>query len=178
MPPQEITGHIPPNPVGDQTSIQPTPDQPPKALLVTIRVNVGDPTQAVKAAEAVASKEGGNAIRYDDSALRAEPEGVILFVPAPKADQVEKELGSLGSVVVSEKWSGAAGERIDRIERDANDRLSALHVQRQELLIKFFEDAPPIKHIDEDSDRITKSLAALRAQKQGATIAVFKLKFL
>lgn len=188
MPPKEIGGHLPSNSgttthaSGGTTNSQgpstineaPTP----KGLLVTVRLDVGDPNSAVKALDSVASKLGGAAIQYDESAAKLDAEGAIVFVPVVKADEAEKALASVGSVVATDKWNGSTGDRLDKIEQNAQNRLSDLHLQRQELLIKYFEDAPQIKHIDEDSDRINKCLAALRSRKPGPNTAVFKIRFL
>jgi|GEM_PF-5909875 len=186
MPPKEISGHITPgaevtlpNP-GDAANITPAPpiESPPKSLLVTIRLDVADPSQAIKDIQAIAAKVSGTAIQFDESATKLDPEGAILFVPAAKEADAEKLVGTVGSLVVSDNWTGPATDRLDKMEEDANNRLSQLHVRRQELLVKYFEDAPQIKHIDEDSDRITKCLASLRAQKPGANTAVIKIKFM
>ena len=189
MPPREITGHITAGPSvtmpkADAThggvSQDPAPreSEPIEGLLVTIRLNVGDPNQALQALEGVATKEGGSLIEYDETAASQDPEGAILFVPAAKADEAQKSLAAVGSVVVSDTWTGPSTARLDRIEGPAKDRISDLHIKRQELLVKFLEDAPQIKHIDEDSDRINKSLAALRSHRPGLKTAVLKIKFL
>ncbi|HVT13775.1 MAG TPA: hypothetical protein VHE55_16035 [Fimbriimonadaceae bacterium] len=189
MPPKEISGHITAGPGvrlpaisdggpnGNGPAVADTPPTP-KGLLVTMRLDVSDTNAAVKALQAVASKVGGSAIQFDELAAKPDAEGAVIFVPAAEADEAEKEIGSVGSVVVSDRWTGPSSDRLDRIEQTAVDHLSDLHVQRQELLIKYFEDAPQIRHIDEDTDRINKCLAALRAHRQGADMAVIKVRFL
>lgn len=182
MPPKEISGSIKGGPGVDPvgTGVQTVPDEatPPKAVLITVRLDVGDPTAAIKALQALAAKEGGSAIQYDETAMRGEAEGAIMFVPADKLDDAQKQLSRVGTLVATDKWSGNQTDRIDRVERIADDRISDLHMRRQELLVKYFEDAPQVKHVDEDTDRITKCLAAFRAQKPGPGTAVIKIRFL
>lgn len=188
MPPKEINGHITAGPgvrlpaVGDGSPSTATPevaDHPtPKGLLVTLRLDVADTNATVGALQALASREGGSAIRFDETAGKPDAEGAVIFVPAAKADEAEKAIGAIGGVVVSDRWTGSTSDRLDRIEQAAVDHLSDLHVKRQELLIKYFDDAPQIKHIDEDTDRITKCIAVLRSQKQDANVAVIKIRFL
>lgn len=188
MPQKEINGHITAGPgvrlpaVGDGSPISAPPeaaDHPtPKGLLVTLRLDVADTNAAVRALQSVASKEGGSAIRFDETAGKPDAEGAVIFVPAAKADEAERAIGAIGGVVVSDRWTGSSSDRLDRIEQAAVDHLSDLHVKRQELLIKYFDDAPQIKHIDEDTDRINKCIAELRSQKQDANMAVIKIRFL
>lgn len=188
MPPKQITGKInappsgPPAATGTSGSKDPAISQSqepaaPRGQLITIRLDVSDPDAAVKALEAIAAKEGGSAIQYDEMAVKRYAEGALLFVPAASAAETEKQIAGVGSVIVSDKWDGSSGDRLDRIERTASDRLSDLHIQRQELLVKYLEEAPQIKHIDEDSERINKCVEALRAHKAGPNTAVLKIRF-
>jgi hypothetical protein len=187
MPAKEITGHIEQGPMDSKTPggnqkpsspVDPPETVTPKGLLVTMRLDVGDPDAAVKALQGIASKVGGSAIRFDESAANSDAEGAIVFVSTDKCEEAAKLIESVGSIVVSDKWTGSSLDRIDRIERLAADRLSDLRMKRQELLIKYFEDAPEVKHLDEDVDRISKCVAALRARKPGPNTAVIKIKFL
>ncbi|HWA83795.1 MAG TPA: hypothetical protein VG820_10195 [Fimbriimonadaceae bacterium] len=189
MPAKEIDGHITAGPgvrlpaisEGGPSGAGPVAAEAPptpKGLLLTVRLDVADTNAAVKALQAVASKEGGSAIQFDELAAKPDAEGAVIFVPAAKAGEAEKEIGAVGNVIVSDRWSGPSSDRLDRIEQTAVDHLSDLRVQRQELLIKYFDDAPQIKHIDEDTDRINKCLAALRARRPGADVAVIKVRFL
>jgi hypothetical protein len=181
MPPVEITGQVPsgPNPAKEGPKIVPHEEPAvPRGLLVTVRMDVADGSAAVKALQSLAAKFGGSAVRFDELAKKEDPEGAILVVPAAKADEAERELTAVGSVVASDRWSGSSGDRVDRIEQVAESRLSDLHVQRQELVVRYFEDAPQVKHVDEDSARITKCLVSFRSLKSGPTTAVFKVRFL
>jgi hypothetical protein len=188
MPSKEITGHIEPGPMvsnpktGDPKSPPVTSAPPetstPKGLLVTMRLDVSDPNTAVKALQSIASKVGGSAIQFDESAVKPDPEGALVFVSIDKYEEASKLIETVGAIVVSDRWTGSALDRIDRIERTAGDRLSDLRIQRQELIIKFFDDAPQVKHVDEDAERISKCVAALRAKKPGPNTAVIKIKFL
>jgi hypothetical protein len=189
MPPKEITGHIEAGPMVAPPTAEGGPTKPPvppaqtesatpKGLLLTMRLDVSDPNSAVKSLQGVASKVGGAAIQFDESAAKPDAEGAILFVSSDKFEEALKLIEAVGSVVVSDKWTGSSLDRIDRIERAAEDRLSELRIQRQELLIKYFEDAPEIRHIEEDAGRISKCVAALRARKPGPSTAVIKIKFL
>jgi hypothetical protein len=186
-PPKEISGHIEPGPMtaapkpGEAKPaprVDPQETPTPKGLLVAMRLAISDPEAAVKALQGIASKVGGAAIQFDEMASKPDPEGAIVFVPGDKYDEVAKLIESVGSIVVSDRWTGSSLDRIDRIERSAQDRLSDLRIQRQELLIKYFEDAPQVKHVDEDSARISKCVAAVRARKPGPNVAVIKIKFL
>lgn len=179
MPPKEITGEITPttHPGAANTEITPDETSAPRGLLVTMRLGVGDPNSALRAMQAIAAKAGGSAIEFDESATKDDPEGALLFVPAAKATETEKQIGSAGSLIASDSWNGSSSDRLDRIEVTAQNHISDLHVQKQELLVKYFEDAPQIKRIDEMTDRISKSLTSLRGRKPGAATAVFKVKF-
>lgn len=157
------------------------PEEPQSAvrgLLVTVRLDVSDPDGAVRELQGLAGKAGGLAIEFDETAVKESAEGAILFVPATRADEVEKALGSVGGVVATDHWNGSSSNRIDRVESNAQDRISDLHLKRQELLVKYTEDAPQIKHIDEDTDRINKSLGSFRSNRPGMGTAVFKIRFL
>lgn len=178
MPPKAIK-QMGKEPFGGNTKpVDPPETTTPRGYLAVIRLDVENPESAVSAIQGVASKVGGSAIQFDETAKRVEPEGAILFVPLSKAEEAQKLLGGVGSVVVSDTWNGSSGARLDRIENEAQNQLSDLRIKRQELLVKYFEDAPQIKHIDEDADRINKCLAALRSRRPGPDTAVFKIKFL
>ena len=66
---------------------------------------------------------------------------------------------------------------MDRVEGAAQERLSELNLRRQELLVKYYEDAPQIKQIDEDTKRIQKSLGAFRSRRTDSSAAVIVVKF-
>lgn len=158
--------------------VSPEHDDPaPRGLLLTIRLEVSDPDSAFGALQALAAKNGGTAIRFDENATKSETEGAILLVPAASAESARKGLASIGTVVVSDSWTGPSATRLDRIEADAEARLRELRIQRQELLVRYFEDAPQVRHVDEDAGRISKSLAALHARKPEASTAIIKIRF-
>ncbi len=165
---------------GSDPAPKQTPEEPAsvKGLLVTVRLDVSDPDGAVRELQGIAGKAGGLAIQFDEVAVKETAEGAIMLVPATRAAEVEKALSSVGGVVASDHWNGSASNRIDRVESSAQDRISDLHLKRQELLVKYLEDAPQIKHIDEDTDRITKSLNNFRTNRPALGTAVFKIKFL
>lgn len=182
-PPKEITGSINPGPTvplpnPSDTHVTPIDDpNPPKGALINLRLDVPDPAAAIKALQALAAKEGGSAIQFDEAAMRSDPEGAILFVPTSKSEDAQRQIGAIGKVVISDTWTGSPPDRLDRVEQVAQNRLGDLHIQRQELLVKFFEDAPQVRHVDEDSDRISKCIASLRAHKPGSNLVVIKIRF-
>jgi hypothetical protein len=50
-------------------------------------------------------------------------------------------------------------------DREIRERIATLRVQREELLKSFYEDAIPVKHVDEDIARAEKELTELHADR-------------
>lgn len=137
------------------------PVAPAKATLLTIsRAR----TSSAKAdIVAVAKGLGGSSHSFAE----ADPhggtriEGVILFVPASKLDEALAKVG--GSV--DGRWSGPATDREDQLIQPYKDRIDALEAKKSELLVKYLEDAPEVREIQDAIDSLTKTMAQLHPDK-------------
>lgn len=185
-PPKQISGTIPDAPLSSGTSpfnpgpifVSPDEKASPKTTLVDVRLSVSDGDKALSQAQVVAAKAGGVAIQFDEHASEGPATGALLFVPQNRLADAEKALGGVGSIVIKDHWSGTNADRLDRLQGAAESAVSDLRVRRQELLVKYLEDAPQVTLVDQEIERIQRSLSALRAQKASAGTAILKLKFL
>lgn len=185
-PVKQISGTIPDAPLAPGTSpfnpgpifVSPDEKETPKATLVDVRLTVSDGDKAFSQAQVVAAKAGGVAIQFDEHASEGPATGALLFVPQNRLADAEKALSGVGSIVIKDRWSGTNADRLDRLQATAESAVSDLRVRRQELLVKYLEDAPQVTLVDQEIERIQRSLSALRAQKASAGTAIVKLKFL
>lgn len=188
LPAKDISGSLPrgtaAGPPSTQTSptapklVTPSPQaDPPDNLLVIVRLDVGSGEGALSSLRGIASKHKGAAIQFDESASGDDPQGAVIVVPASEAAKVEADLNAAGSVSGLDHWNGSSVARAGRVEGNALDRISDLHLKKQQLQEKYFDDAPQIVQIDEEVSRIEASLSRFRAQRPGSKMAVFKISF-
>lgn len=184
-PVKQISGTIPDAPAAGTSPFNPGPifvspdeKESPKTTLVDVRLSVSDGDKALSLAQVVAAKAGGVAIQFDENASEGPATGALLFVPQNRLADAEKALGGVGSIVIKDHWSGTNADRLDRLQGTAESAVSDLRVRRQELLVKYLDDAPQVTLVDQEIERIQRSLSALRAQKASPGTAIVKLKFL
>jgi hypothetical protein len=93
-------------------------------------------------------------------------------------DEVVERVAAVGSTLVRDRWKGSSSARQSRLQDSYRTRIADLRKQRVELLGKYFEDAPTIVHMDEDIDRLTKTLNELKVGRSAEGMAIIKVSLL
>lgn len=171
--PKALPGQLP-EPIWSSRGGEPAKAKGP---LITTRLDVVDPFQAVRSLFIVSGQLGGTALRFDDTANSRDPEGIVLFIPVAKMSQAEIELAKLGSVVISSRTNGTNDERLSKVEEIAKKRISELEELRDRLLVHYLPGANPVQDTLEDLKRVQTSVSDLHRKPIKEGMAVFWVRF-
>jgi hypothetical protein len=149
--------------------VQPAAPKAQEAVLV--RANFEGDAGALAGAIAAA---GGEAKRV------ATEGGELLFaaVPPEKLEELMAAASSSGLAVRTETWEGSPSARRQRLVEAVEERIVGLKLRRDELLATYYEDAVPVRHVDEDLANAVAELEQLRAYRvpEGRALVVFALR--
>lgn len=127
-------------------------------------------------ARALAAALGGTARAYQRSVGKGDPDsGVIMLVPPAKLEEALTKLRSSLKFEEGESWEGTPGARASRLTASIRTAIADLGVKRSELLIRYYEDAPSVKAIDEQIESARASLASLRLGSETDRFAVIQV---
>ncbi|MBI1756026.1 MAG: hypothetical protein HYR64_02850 [Fimbriimonas ginsengisoli] len=101
--------------------------------------------------------------------------GVIMLVPPAKLEEALTKLRSSLKFEEGESWEGTPGARASRLTASIRTAIADLGVKRSELLIRYYEDAPSVKAIDEQIESARASLASLRLGSETDRFAVIQV---
>lgn len=82
---------------------------------------------------------------------------LLVFVPPDRADLVLKASGGR----VTTRWNGSSEERRARLTGDIARRVADLESRRKALLLRYFEDAIPVREVDEALEQAKADLRRL-----------------
>jgi hypothetical protein len=114
----------------------------------------------------VASRFGGRAAKFTELAEKKEGDksAILVVVPADKKDGALSALKALGATR-SDDWNGTPQERQNLIEERLVLTLHDLQREKEKLLVKYFDDAGPVKDMDDRIEDARKQLRAVRVGK-------------
>jgi hypothetical protein len=150
-------------------------------VLVTLDQRVGAGAESARSELAAMAKAlGGSSQVFNEyrDIDRSDTPGILLFIPEAQLDEVVERVAAVGSTLVRDRWKGSSSARQSRLQDSYRTRIADLRKQRVELLGKYFEDAPTIVHMDEDIDRLTKTLNELKVGRSAEGMAIIKVSLL
>lgn len=106
-----------------------------------------------------------------------QPRGLLVMIPNDRLEEAFMELVRLGSIVERDSWQGSAAARRTRLASGLLDQRDELEKRRQELLVRWLEDAEPVKRVDDELAEVRRSLAEVELGRETDPLAVIKLTF-
>lgn len=101
-------------------------------------------------------------------------DGLLLFVPPGKTQPLLTALTGVGATVAFD-WKGGSADRQRVLTEKSATLLRDLQRKRQELLVRYFEDAIPVRDLD---DQIAAVTAALKQYNERAPAKADTVKVL
>lgn len=150
-----------------------------KSTLVSVSQLTNDHQGAADDLIAYVKKLGGKAQPVSETGDdgKAEVRGVLATVPEKAVPDLLKHVASAGAVVEKQTWSGTSAERKAKLTEDAEARIASLKKLREALLVTYLEDAQPVKDVDEEIAKASKTIEQVQADKADEKMAVVRIGF-
>lgn len=103
--------------------------------------------------------------------------GLLVVVPNDRLEEAFLEIVRVGSIAARDSWRGTAAGRRTRLAGDLLDQRDVLEKRRQELLVRWLEDAEPVRRVDEELAEVRRSLAEVELSRDTDAQAVIKITF-
>lgn len=137
---------------------------------LTVSGSGGDGAGAVLSA--IAKKLGGGLRKYTEYTGRDKAAtGYVVWVPEKNGRTFLDKLKSARGIDISDEQEGSSESRNRIMTEGLRSALAKLTKQRADLLIKYYEDAPAVKEVDNQIAEVNKSMASLRAPGAGYAVA-------
>ncbi len=160
---------------------KPMPVGPPAAVsegvgqvaLVSVVEEVGRAEQARTQLSGIAKNFGGSSRRFmsQRDVKERTPEGLLVLIPPSQLEKFLQAVKKVGPVVAKTTWTGTPGDRQEKLTSAARERLFDLEKRKSALMVKYYEDAPEVKDIQEQIDGITAMINALHLGAKADTMA-------
>lgn len=159
----------------DINGSQPSVAEPVEVPMVTLTFSVGDGAAAASSVIGIARNYGGVGVPVTEVLDRRTRNGCLVYVPQDRLDAFLGNLNGVGSLMERVRWRGSEGERRARLASEAERRLDDLQADRKNLLIKYLDDAPEVKEIDEQIALQRKAISALRLRAPGPKMVAVRV---
>lgn len=118
----------------------------------------------------------GNSITDYRGSTFAPADGVLIYCPPKSTQGLLDKISRVGGTVGVE-WSGTSSERDQIAVQHAANALQELERKRADLLVRYYEDAIPVRDVD---DKIASAKAAIRQyhHKDSARLDAIKVIFI
>ena len=185
-PPSELHGAAPTGPLptrgGTNPFQPPTPDaviRAPEVRLVRLNVYTSGGDSARSELESFAQSLGAETRSFTDFGnLEREPaEGLLILVQDKHVEETVKFVQSRNSNVAEQSWRVTPQLRQSRLEDETQAALFALKARRQQLLIKYLDDADPVRDVEEAISKAEATLRRLRIAEAEQSLAAIKVTF-
>lgn len=184
-PPTELRGSVPngssPSPVGTRPFQPPTPDAALRTSEVPfVRLNVytaaGESARAE--VEAYVHSLRAESRAFTDFGSEGEPtEGLLVLISDQHVDATVKFVQARNSNVVEQSWKISPQLRQIRLEDETHAALFNLKAKRQKLLVKYLDDADPVRVVEESITKAEAALRRLKIKEADLPLAAIKLTF-
>lgn len=184
-PTSQINGTLGPQgaiPKGTDPLIPPTPDvnlREPEVRLVRLNVYTADPERSQSDLAAALKPLGGQVRTFADfgNPSHTPSAGMLVLLPDAGVEKLVNLVHSQNGNVAEQSWLTTIASRQARLEDDVQAALFDFKAQRQSLLVKYFEDATPVKEVDEAIAKIEDSIQKLRIPSKSQNLAAVKITF-
>lgn len=168
------------DPLGLQPVSPPAPSQAaPDVRLVLI--SISDRNSPLGKSELVELANGAAATVRSYSEFGGpeltEREGVLVLIPEKRLAELLDSIKKLEPGASEVIWKGPSEVRQSRLTGEIELQISELKVKRQQLLIRYLEEAPQVVDIDEALERARQSLAKLRIENGLSGMAAVRVTF-
>lgn len=128
---------------------------------------------------AFAKSKGGQVRTFVDygNAEQVPSDGLLVMLSDKEADALVQYVMSKNANVAEQRYRTAPAARQARIQDEAQSALFALKAKRQKLLVRFLEDAGPVKQVEEDIAIAEAAIQRLRIPEEQQSLAAVKVTF-
>lgn len=147
--------------------------------LVKLDVYDANPVLEAGAVEGYAKSLGATVRRlsdFKDSDAR-EADALLILISDDKLNQLVSYVKGKQPNVLDSFWKGNADTRQSRLYDEPQRQLDAMERKRKELLMKFLEDATPVKIVDEAIDKLKSTLGRLKIDSKLEKLAAVKVTY-
>ncbi|MCO5296634.1 MAG: hypothetical protein M9921_07240 [Fimbriimonadaceae bacterium] len=184
-PTSQISGTLGPAnglPSGTDPLIPPSPDvtlREPEVRLVRLNVYTANPEEAQEELVRSLKPLGGQIRTFADYGNPAHTPsiGMLILIPEEGVEKLVNLVHAQNGNVAEQSWKTTVASRQARLEDDVQAALFDLKAQRQSLLVKYFEDATPVKEVDEAIAKIEDSIKKLHIPAEAQQRAAVKITF-
>ncbi len=147
--------------------------------LARLNVYTSDAANARDEILAYARSKGAQARIFVDygNAEREPSEGLLVMLPDKDAEGLVQYVQSKNGNVAEQRYRIAPAARQARIQDEAQAALFALKAKRQKLLVKYLEDADPVKEVEEAIVKAADAIKRLRISDEQQSLTAVKVTF-
>ena len=187
-PPSPLTGEIrgstseqlEGDPMGLQPVSPPAPSQAaPDVRLVLISISDRNSPLGKSELEDIVNGAAASVRSYSEfgGPELTEREGVLVLIPEKRVADLLASIKKLEPGASEVSWKGPSEARQSRLIGEIELQIIELKAKRQQLLIRYLEEAPQVVDIDEALVRAKQSLAKLRIEKELTGMAAVRVTF-
>lgn len=106
-----------------------------------------------------------------------EADALLILLPDNKLDQLVRYVMDKQPNVLDSSWQGDSDVRQNRLFEEPQKQLDAMERKRKELLLKFLEDATPVKTVDDAIAKLKTTIARLQIEPKLDKLAAVKVTY-
>lgn len=151
----------------------------PEVQLARLNVYTSEGSSARDEILAFAKSKGAQTRTFVDygTADQSPSDGLLVMLPDKDAEELVKYVMSKNTNVAEQRYRTAPAARQARIQDEAQAALFALKAKRQKLLVKYLEDAEPVKRVEEDIAIAEAAIQRMRIPDDQQSLAAVKVTF-
>jgi hypothetical protein len=179
MPGGLVTSGPPP---GNMSLAPVKPPPPPissEVQLVKLDVYDGNPVLDAGTVESFAKSLGASVRQLSDfkDSEGREADALLILIPEDKLPALVKYIEEKQPNILDSSWQGDADARQSRLFDEPQRQLDVMERKRKELLLKFLEDATPVKVVDEAIAKLKTTIARMKIEPKHEKLAAVKVTY-
>jgi hypothetical protein len=183
-PEPSISGNITVGPIAtEQIGFTPIKPPPPPATtqVQLLRVDVLDSRPVIEPAQVASLARGMGGIARELTSVsetsELEASGVLVLLDEAKVETFVEWIKQQQPNVFDVAWRGDSDSRQAKLLDEPQKQLDALEKKRRELLMKYYEDATPVKVVDEAIEKLKITIGRLRIGPKESRLAAIRVTF-
>jgi hypothetical protein len=174
-----LAGNIPPLPAVSAPPATPSalPETPASDPMSGLYVTGSFPESAEGTIANIAHKLGGGIRPFQEYLARGKTvDGYLVWVPDRNAKTFLEALQNASGIDVTDQMQASPGQINRQVSEASRNELERLQTQRAELTARYFDDAPAVKDLDDQIEKVNKSIASMKTPGRGFAVAKFEVE--
>lgn len=179
MPGGIVTGGAATGNMGLSPVKPPPPPVSRDVQLVKLDVYDANPVLEADAVEGFAKSLGATVRQLSDfkDADGREADALLILIPEDKVSVLMSYIEGKQPNVLDSSWKGDSDARQSRLFDEPERQLEAMERKRKELLMKFLEDATPVRVVDEAIAKLKTTIARMKIEPKLEKLAAIKVTY-